>query len=474
MELRDLAGIVVGHLLSVAGVICGVILFSRLRAGHHPPSATFAWLLAIIFVPYVGVPLFLVFGGRKLRRLVRAKGPLSLKANRSVDNIEGVGEAAQIPLLVGKPPPFSGGNAVDLLPDAVDNYRRLMEMIDGAKETIHITTFILTRDEVAKAIVDALARKATEGVKVRLLLDGLGSFNALGSFLAPLRDAGGQVGTFLPVLRLRWKWSAHLRNHRKVVIVDGREAMVGGRNIGAEYIAPAPHPGLWRDFAIVVRGPVVASLQEIFASDWEFATEEDAEGIMAESLPTAPERSGNVTIQTVASGPDIEADAFHETVLGAMFQARRRVWIVTPYFIPDAMILRTLTTLAQIGRDVRVVVPAKSDKVMVDLARRYYLRELCRAGATVYLHRGPQLHTKLLLIDGELAAVGSPNMDMRSLYLNYELALFVYSSEETRGIEAHVGELIEQADIYDPRERRAPGMVTRALENFGYLVSPLL
>ncbi len=468
--------LVLGHLMTVLGVGMALVLFRRVRLEGRTPGGTLAWVLGMIFIPYIAIPLYLMMGGRKFRRMADRKDSLVLSNENSDLDTEHLSELAKS-MVQGtqSSPPVSLGNRVGMLADGLDDYRKLMELIEGAKESIHITTFILSKDDVGRRIIEALARKAAQGVKVRLLLDALGSFRSGGSFVDPLREAGGKVGKFMPMLPFHRRWSANLRNHRKMYIFDERLAIIGGRNLGEEYMGPKEDARRWSDFAVTVEGPAVFTLNEVFAADWSFATDEPRDEILSRKSASEFSAGGDVTVQTVASGPDVPSDMFYEVLVSAIFQAKKRVWVVTPYFVPDETLLRILMILAHLGRDVRLIVPYTSNQVLVDLARRYALRELANAGGKVLMYGPKMLHTKLLLIDDEIASVGSANMDMRSLYLNYEIALFMYDAKVAREIELHILDLIENSRLFTRGERRrVRGIITESLENLGHILSPLL
>ncbi len=450
-----------GHLLSIISFLFALILLGRLMGEHRHPGSTMAWLMGILFIPYITIPLFLLFGGRKMRMLAGRKRGLHLHGQAPGGQQEDTR-------------PTADGNRVELLPDGVKTYQRSMEMIEGARESIHITTFILWRDEVGQKMVETLARKAAEGVQVRLLLDALGGLGAKGRFTDPIRKAGGEVDIFMPMLPIHRRWSANLRNHRKLLIVDEKIAMVGGRNIGSEYMGPYPKEDRWADYSMVVEGPSVFSLTEVFAADWEFATGRTLDDTLRiksiEEMPSA----GDVRIQTIASGPDVPDDPLYETLMTSFMQARERIWVVTPYFVPDETLLRILMSQAKLGRDVRLLVPEKSNRVLVDLASRYAQRELTRAGGRVYLYQAGMMHTKLVIVDEGIAMVGSPNLDMRSLYLNFEIATVVQGPGHVQEIAGHVEEMLRKSRIYRRTPHGMQGLVIESLENVSRLMAPLL
>ncbi len=467
--------LITGHLLTVAGLLFAVVLFTRIRTENQHPGTTMAWLLGMVFAPYIAIPLYFLFGGRKIERLARKKKDMELGEQPWPHSAGDLRGPAYMILRSGDFSTVSSGNRVELLADGVKAYESLMHEIQAAEDSISIMTFILADDEVGRKVVRALARRAREGVKVRLLIDAIGSFWTRGAFTDPIRRAGGEVGVFMPVLSFQRKWSANLRNHRKICVFDGRKAIVGGRNIGDVYMGPEPSKEHWRDYGTVIEGPAVRNIAEVFAADWNFATGEPEEALLEDQGSGAPPPpAGNILLQPVASGPDVPNDAFYEQLLVAMFQARRRIWIVTPFFVPDRMISQTLRILAQCGLDIRLITPRRSTRVLVDFARRYFLRELAAAGGKVYLHGGPMVHGKVLLIDDDVVSVGSPNMDMRSLYLNYEIALFMYSREKAKEVETYMNGLEEESTLFDETKMSQGGAFVKTMENFCQLFAPLL
>jgi cardiolipin synthase len=319
-------------------------------------------------------------------------------------------------------PPATVGNRMTLVVTGEDAYRQLTRCIDEAVSSIDITTFILGTDSVGRAIVERLAARAHAGVAVRLLLDSVGSWRVNRRFLAPLTDAGARVAFFMPVIHLPFRGRANLRNHRKIVVADNRTAIIGGMNLSGPYMGPTSDPKRWRDLSMVVSGPAVYELATLFRSDWKFATGEDVSPPGPGSF--ADGRSSECPAQVVASGPDVSGDPLYETLLWALFTATRRIWVVTPYFVPDETLARALELAARRGVDVCLIVPLRSNHLSADVARTGFLRQLHNAGARVLMFQPGMLHAKAVIID-DLCMIGSANMDMRSLFLNYEVALFL-------------------------------------------------
>ena len=465
------------HLFNIFGFLLAIVLIVRLLQEHHNPGSTLAWLMAIAFIPYVGVPLYLVFGGRKLRKVkAQAKNlspgvplPLQAKTDRPMEKM----------LLASGATPSSLGNEVSMLDNGEMTYQAIMKMIIEAKESIYITTFILTKDEVGEAIVDLLATKAREGVRVCLLLDALGSLRARGRFVAPIRKAGGEIGIFMPILPIYRKWSANLRNHRKMILVDGEHAIMGGMNLATEYLGPTYDPKRWMDFALLLKGPVYQDLERVFASDWSYATGKELPLTLKEAVPDTPDNSDNSVspkgqLQVVSGGPDVARDAIYETLIFSILRAKERVWIVTPYFVPDLMLFRALLLQARMGHDVQVVVPARSNHRITDLARGYYLRELEKEGVKIHAYHPRMLHSKLMLIDDVVATVGSANFDMRSHYYNYEISVFMHSPHEINAIEEYINVLKKDCRHLPVPTTRFRASFNAWIENLTRLFAPLL
>ncbi len=460
------------HLLTVAGFLLALFAVARLFSDRKQPGNTFAWLFAIFFIPYLGVPLYLIFGGRKLRRLAARKAPLAPELP-GLPTCEACETAtARVLILNGASPPV-GGNRVHFLTTGEQSFTELEQCILEARTSIHIMTFILARDEVGKRFVQLLAARAAEGVKVRLLLDSLGCFWSSGRFCNPIREAGGEVVKFMPMLPLATRGSANLRNHRKIAVFDHRIAALGGRNIALEYMGPEPLRQRWRDFGAIVEGPAVGLLGEIFLADWIFASGQSAKKLREEIPAEVPAAVGKSELQIVASGPDARGDSLYEGILSLIQRAEKSIWIVTPYFIPDEVLFRLLLVQARAGVDVRIVVPAKSNHPITDLARRYFLRELQRAGAKILLYGPGMSHAKMLLVDESTGLMGSANMDLRSLFVNFEIGLIAYSLAETKAMAQWMQEIFEQSKPMPakPRKRR---LILAIAEELSRLLAPLL
>jgi cardiolipin synthase len=453
------------HVSSVLGFLLAVFFLSRILRERRPPASTLAWLLAIVLVPYVGVPLYLMIGGRKHRRMAALKEPLaSLSASMPPEDVPHLVERV---LSVGGGSRLVHGNHIEVLGTGEGAFAALLEQIEAATQTIHVSTFILAGDDSGNAVVDALTRKAGAGVSVRVLLDGLFSFRADRNKLAALQAAGGKVAVFMPMLRLPFRGPANLRNHRKIIVIDGERAMVGGMNLAREYMGAAPVPERWRDLALLLQGPAVTHLEQIFRSDWAFAAGRVA-AVPGRPLPVSP--AGDASVQVVASGPDVPGDTYYDAILSLLFMARERIWIATPYFIPDEALARALVLAVRRGVDVRLVVPLRSNHLSADIAGGSYLRQVQVAGGQVRPYSPGMMHAKIALIDQEVAVIGSANLDMRSLFLDYEIALFVYGKQETALFAQWFDDLLQHCAPRLPEAGRARAMA----EDLGRLLAPLM
>ncbi len=460
------------HLLTVAGFLLAFLAIARLMSERKQPGNTFAWLFAIAFIPWLGVPIYLMFGGRKVKKLAARKAVLCPVLPGGPPAASADTFAARVLTLNGACPPV-GGNKVHFITTGEEAFAQLEHHLREARHSIQLMTFILGRDAVGRRIVKLLASRAREGVKVRLLLDSLGCFLTSGGFCDPLREAGGEVAKFMPVMPLQTRGSANLRNHRKIAIIDHRIAALGGRNLAIEYMGPTPLKRRWRDFGGVIEGPAVRVLEEIFLADWAFASGQSLAELQRELPAEMPAAAGDHEVQIVASGPDVTGDPLYEGILSLVQQAERSVWIVTPYFIPDEVLQRSLMVQARAGIDIRLVVPARSNHPITDFARRHYLRELQAAGVTVLLYQPGMNHAKLILVDEAVGLWGSANMDMRSLFVNFEVAALTYSAANARQLARWMHDVFAHAKPM-PATKKHPRLLPRIGEEIARLLAPML
>ena len=360
------------------------------------------------------------------------------------------------------------GNEVEILHgDAM--FEALERAIASAEHHVHVEFYIFHADETGHAILARLTDRARAGVEVRLLVDAVGARDLPHRAVAPLLAAGGHFAQFLPVSPLTRPFSVNFRNHRKIVVVDGLTALTGGMNVGDEYRGRVTKIGAWRDTHVLVRGPAALRYQEIFADDWHFTT---GERCTAARYYPEPTRNGTVTVQVVASGPDQTAEAILRKMFVAITKAESRVWLTTPYFIPDRALQVALQTAGQRGVDVRLLLPGASDHPLVLYAGRSQYDDLLAAGVRIYEYQAGFLHAKTMVVDDLWTTIGSANMDRRSFMLNWEANLVALD----RTLAAKMARLFED-DLRNALEVRRPRVVGK-LEAFreagSYLLSPLL
>jgi cardiolipin synthase len=325
-------------------------------------------------------------------------------------------------------------------------------------------TFILSRDETGKRLVRLLTQRAKAGIKVRLLLDALGCLFSSRGFVEPLRKAGGEVVTFMPVIPLAPRGSANLRNHRKIAVFDQHTAMIGGHNVAREYMGASPWRKRWTDFGAVVKGPGAALLNEVFLADWAYASHQSIDTLHLELDPEAVRNEGSSEVLVVASGPDVSGDPLYEGIVSMIQEAEQSIWIITPYFIPDEVLLRSLVVKARAGKDVTLIVPARSNHPVTDYAGRHALRQLQAAGGRVLMFGPGMMHAKAMIIDDRIGLVGSANFDLRSLFVNFEFGV----------VRVWAGELVRKCRDFTPRPRRRLGVVSDIAEDLSRLLAPLL
>jgi cardiolipin synthase len=474
-------------LTTIGGYVLAFVLIPRIVMDRREAGATLAWILVIAFLPYLGAGLFFLIGRTRVWRRRRKRGRAHSEFQRLLDGLPrtaaacdasarlpelpgAAGEIARVGACLGGSPVLPN-NLVEVLIDGERTYELMVEAMAGARHHVHLMSYIFRDDPAGARFRDALIERARAGVAVRLLVDGVGSHGLSRRFLRPLREAGGRFARFMPVLPLRPHWRPTLRNHRKILVVDGHVGFTGGLNIGDEYRGRKKKFAPWRDTHLRLEGSAALRLQEIFLEDWLFATDEDV--VDAAYFPETPEAAGDL-VQVVESGPDQDHGAIHAVFFTAISQARRRVFITTPYFVPDLAVLMALKTAVWRGVDVRILVPGKSDLPLVRLAGRSYYRELLEAGVKIYEHRPGMLHAKTMVVDGAWSTVGSSNMDIRSFRLNFEANVLVFGETVGRRMEEIFLADLARAKLVELESLRRKPVRARFFEAVARVLSPAL
>lgn len=478
-------GFVMDHLLIINILLSLVIIFFQRRS----PQTVWTWLLILYFIPILGFLLYLMIGQDYHKsRMFRAKevdGELKYAARRQEEKIYRKRlrlanpelrrfenlilynlEVAQAVL--------TDNNDVRFYTDGKEKFRALIDEMKQAKRYIHMQYYIIRYDEVWREIEPVLIQKARQGVEVRVLFDSMGCRGMRGKYWARLERAGVQVAEFFPALLGQFQLRMNYRNHRKIVVIDGRVGFVGGFNVGREYLGRSKKFGYWRDTHLCIEGAAVTSLAVRFVLDWNYAAKENL--FLEDKLFEIPDyiRNGHDPVQIISSGPDSQIKAIHDNYLRLIHSARKHVYLQTPYLIPDDSILDALKIAARSGVDVRIMVPCKPDHPFVYWATYSYLGELVQAGAKCYVYDNGFLHAKTLSVDGMVACVGTANMDIRSFGLNFEVNAVIYSERTVQRLERAFETDITKCThvtrkVYDQR-----GFIIRVKEQFSRLLSPLL
>lgn len=454
-------------------VAATVILLQRRSA-----AATIAWLFVMAFLPIVGLIVYRLIGPLRLerKRVRRRAGRVAIEeATGALARLRDVAledlQVAAVPVALEQPLPLPA-SGVSLYFEGAPTYAAILDAVAAAKHHVHLEYYIWQPDQIGTRLRDALIAKARAGVKVRMLVDGTGSSRLGRKFLRALREAGVEFAWFNP-MRLRFirRPRIDFRTHRKIVVCDGHVAFTGGMNVTDAQSAELS-PRAWRDTHVKLEGTAVWALQRVFLEDWFFATRRRFE-FSADYFPV-PSGERRHVVQVVASGPDHDHLAIHRTYFTVMTRATERLWVTTPYFVPDEATAAALATAALRGVDVRLLIPKRGDSVLIDLAARSYIPELIAAGVRVYEYLPRFIHAKTLVVDDDLAIVGSANLDNRSFLLNFEITALIYD----RGVAAQLGQAFE-ADLAESRpvsamEIERQGLGQKLGQATARLLSPLL
>lgn len=371
------------------------------------PAFALSWILTLIFLPAIGFVLYLFLGTNiAVKRHNTRKGSL---------------------ISLGYSEKISDDNDIDLFITAKAKYRKLLDDIEAAEDSIHVLYFIIRNDRIGRLLLDLLLKKAKQGVEVRLLYDHAGCWFTPGRLFKPLSENGAQVRRFFPI-NLDNYLRINFRNHRKIVVIDGKIGYIGGMNIGEEYMATSLSILPWRDTHLRLVGSAVQALQQRFLLDWCFSGKTDKfTDFETERFFPVVESGGKVKIKIVSSGPSSEAEAVKWSFLQMIYAAKRQILIQTPYFVPDDSFMEALRIAAYSGVKIVIMAPAKTDNYLAHKVSLSYLGELLKAGVRVYFYPG-FIHAKMLVIDDKIVSIGSANLDMRSFSLNFETNALIYDT----------------------------------------------
>lgn len=451
-------------------------------------SSTWAWILVLFFLPLVGFVLYLLLG-RQLRKkhLFRWDGKKDIGIDNLIkyqlealekhtlpfnnDYVKHYKNLIQMNLTTGDAV-LTQDNKIEIFDDGVEKFRALIDDISNAKDHIHIQYYIFKLDNLGQRIYEVLKKKAKQGVKVRILYDEMGSRGLRKRHFKELLELGGEVEIFFPSILPLINPRLNFRNHRKIVVIDGRIGYIGGFNVGDEYLGLNKKFGYWRDTHLRIEGSSVHPLQTRFILDWNQASENKID-YSERYFPAIPKK-GDVAMQIISSGPDTDWPNIKNAYLKLLMEAKRYIYIQTPYFIPDNSFLNAIEVACLSGIDVRIMIPNKPDHMFVYWATYSYIGELLQAGARVYIYDKGFIHAKMIVIDDEASSVGTANIDVRSFKLNFEVNAFIYD----RQVSHELAEIFEK-DILDSRELSLEQYENRSLkikfkESISRLLSPIL
>lgn len=448
-------------------------------------AATLAWLLALAFLPVVGFVIYRIIGPQRLnrRKLKRAVGRAAVESalaglSEARDSAPEHARLALVPIGAGESPPLPA-TGIEVYLDGRSCYEAIFAAIAGARHHVHLEYYIWEPDHIGTRLRDLLIERAKAGVEVRMIVDGTGSAGLKRRWLRPLRAAGVQMNWFNPITirAVRRSRRADFRTHRKIVVVDGVIGFTGGINIndGATSEWSTTYA---RDTHLRFEGKAVAAMQRTFLEDWHYTAEAIPElpapyfPAVADDPDLDPELRD--AVQVVSSGPDTDQFAIHKTFVAAIGAARHRAWITTPYFVPDESLAMAMCLAALQRVDVRLIVPKKGDSRIVDLAARSYFDALLRCGVRIYEYEPRFIHAKTMVIDDELAIVGTANLDIRSFRLNFEIAAVVYGKKLAAALAAaHADDRASCREV-TLTELAKLGFWTRLGQASARLLSPLL
>ena len=401
--------------------LAGFILALNAVFQSRTPQGTMAWILALLCIPFLAVPIFLLFGKKKIEDYDHYENGLTdirRKIESALSEFKMLKDTASLRYILSNSNlSFRKGNSLSLLFDGQETFEEMLSSIKKAKKYIFLQMYIFRTDKIGTVFADELRAKASQGVKIYILYERLG-IHMSKKVLRDMKSSGIFLGVFSPI-RLN-KLQLNFRNHRKLLIIDGETGFFGGINIGDDYLGRYPEIGYWRDTNIRIRGPTVGLSQIDFIKDWKYSQNEE---ITCDIL--GPFSCGDSDVLLLNSGPAEERPLNLLQHIGLINSARGRLWIANPYIIPPQGIMDALFIAAIRGVDIRLLVPEKSDNRFVALAMEIYLERLLKAGIRVFKYSRGMMHQKVILVDDNLAVIGSSNLDFRSMHINFENSIVI-------------------------------------------------
>lgn len=475
-------------IIAITFVLNFFLLIVMVFLEKRKPQNIIAWLTLLTFLPIVGFGVYMIFGSGlsvRTRRMIKRKAISERDIIRNIKGIQSLEEAKLDGILKDDSELVSlcysfgsypiPGNDIKIFTNGEDKIKSLKNDLKNAKKSINMEYYIFANDKVGNEIMDLLCEKAREGVEVNFIYDSIGSRKTRRKFFRKLEKAGGNVGEFFPPLIRLINMKINYRNHRKIVVIDGKIAYTGGVNMRDDHLGRSKKLTPWRDTHIRIEGSGAYALQNIFLDDWRYCKNDNTPPklYLENGFFPSPQIRGNATIQVVSSGPDSQVQKIKETFVKMILNAKERVYLQTPYFIPDDVFFAALRIAVKSGVDVRIMVPMIPDKKTVYLATLSYLKEMADLDIKIYLYKG-FLHSKTLLIDNNKLSVGTCNTDNRSFGLNFEDTAIIYSKQINEQYSKIFEKDIKNSQLVGKNYFQKKRWITKILQAIMRLLSSLL
>ncbi|MDA3130237.1 cardiolipin synthase [Aliibacillus thermotolerans] len=482
----DIISILLSVLFFVNIIFAGLIIFIEEK---KDATSAWAWLMVLFFIPVLGFILYLILGQNLSRK--RLFDWEDLKKIGIEDLIKEQSEALRndefhftrdetkefrdliYMQLVNNGAVLTEDNHVDIFTDGREKFEQLLEDIEKATDHIHLQYYIFRHDHLGSRLIYALTKKAKEGLDVRILYDDMGSRKLTKNVFLSFKKAGGKVGVFFPKRIPFINMRLNYRNHRKLVIIDGKIGYIGGFNVGDEYLGLNPKFGYWRDTHLRIVGSVVKAMQTRFILDWNQASQTHYISYRKSLFPDI-ESQGDTSAQIVSSGPDSEWEQIKNGYIKLITSAKESVYIQTPYFIPDQSLMDALRIAALSGKDVKVMIPNKPDHPFVYWATYAHAGELLKTGARVFIYEAGFIHAKMMVVDGKVCSVGTANIDNRSFKLNFEVNAFIYDKPTSENLVSIFNQDLIQSQELTLERYNERSLWIKFKESISHLLSPIL
>ena len=469
-------------------ILAFYIVFHRRRS----VSTTWAWLIILLVFPVIGITLYGFFGrgisqenifaiNKQHHIGLRNVQKSITKAPKKISASDTSNKAKMVVHFFDRnsESPLSKNNHVKLYTDGEQMFHDMINDIENAQQTINVEFYTFYNDEIGNKMLNLLIKKAKEGVKVKLLYDAWGSLGATKAWFDQLNKAGGEVLPFITSRNMITRYRINYHLHRKIVIVDGKTSWTGGFNVGDQYLGRKKKFGYWRDSQVRIVGSASLLLQERFVMDWNASIQDEAQLITFNTLlfPDLDENEihpGDVATQIISDGPDRDNANMRNGIIKLMFQAKKRLWLQTPYLIPDDAMFATLQTIAMSGVDLRIMIPCKPDHPFIYRATQWYANELSRYGVKIYIYDKGFIHAKTIVVDDDFSTVGSMNQDYRSYDLNFEDVAVFYDKNFTEEVAKSFEQDMQDSTLLTPEMIEQQGRWLRTLQSFSRMLSPIL